>query len=308
MQMVGIAVAPQPVPELMEAVERGGGRLVDVDTADAIVWTAPGGVAELAAVLGPRHRWVGLPIAGVEAWLGSGLIDDARLWTCAKGVYAAGVAEHAVALLLAGARRLPQTARTPRWGSAPGRRLSGTTTTVVGGGGIGREVARLLGPFATRLVAVNRSGNPVDGFETTAPWTELHAALADSDFVVLACALTAQTEHLIDAEALAALPEGAWVVNVARGRLVDTDALVAALREDRLGGAGLDVTDPEPLPEDHALWSFPNVLITPHVANPNTGVPWSSHLPELSEHVERNVRAFGRGEPLQGLIDVHAGY
>ncbi|MGH3441763.1 MAG: NAD(P)-dependent oxidoreductase [Nitriliruptorales bacterium] len=199
-------------------------------------------------------------------------------------------------------------ARARAWEPLPGRRLAGSTIVVLGAGAIGRELARVLGPIGARLVAVNRRGDFVEGFGQTRPVRELGRALAGADFLVTTAALTSETERIVDAKVMETLGPSAWLVNLARGRLVDTDALVEALRAGRLGGAALDVTDPEPLPAGHPLWMLPNVLITPHVANPHRGNPWDAHLPELLAHLEGNVRAFAGEEPLAGVIDVEAGY
>jgi phosphoglycerate dehydrogenase-like enzyme len=135
------------------------------------------------------------------------------------------------------------------------------------------------------------------------PASDLQAQVSRSDWVVLAAPLTPSTTHLINREMLAAMPRQAWLVNVARGPLVDTDALVEALREGRIAGAALDVTDPEPLPDGHPLWSLENAIITPHAAN-----TWDMALPELAARVERNVLAFAGGTPLEGVVDIKLGY
>lgn len=124
-----------------------------------------------------------------------------------------------------------------------------------------------------------------------------------SDLVVLALALTPETEGVIDRAALGHMPKNAWLVNVARGKHVVTDDLVAALKQRSIGGAALDVTEPEPLPPDHPLWSLPNCIITPHTANtPEMAVP------VLTRRITENVRRFANGEELVGLVDVDAGY
>ena len=153
------------------------------------------------------------------------------------------------------------------------------------------------------MIGVNRSGSPLEGAERTLPVTELDDVLDAADWLVLAAASTPETKALVDARRLSLLKPSAWVVNVARGELIDTPALVEALRESRVGGAALDVTDPEPLPDDHPLWELPNALITPHVAN-----TWDMAVPELISMVRRNVAAFARGGPLEGLVDPLAGY
>ncbi|MCZ7589140.1 MAG: hypothetical protein M5U27_09875 [Gaiella sp.] len=305
---VPLAVTPEVLPGMAEALEAAGATLVEPSDADALVWTSPGQPDRLAALLEPRHRWVALVIAGVERWLASGVVDDARTWTCARGVYADGVAEHALALLLAAARRLPAYARAQTWRQLDTERLRGETVTILGAGAIGRRLAELLAPLGVRLVAVTRHGDRLPGFDRTYPSSALGEALPSTRYLVLTAALTDETRGIVDGAVLDALgPRGA-LVNVARGELVDTGALVERLRDGRLGAALLDVTDPEPLPDGHPLWALDNVLITPHVANPNAGNPWDSHLAELLEHLAGNVSAFAEGRPLAGTIDLTAGY
>ncbi|HEX9765161.1 MAG TPA: NAD(P)-dependent oxidoreductase, partial [Nitriliruptorales bacterium] len=150
---------------------------------------------------------------------------------------------------------------------------------------------------------VRRSDQPVPGADRTVTVERLDDVLADTDLVVLALALTEETRGVIGADQLAVMPEHAYLVNVARGQHVDTGALVDALRTGGIRGAGLDVTDPEPLPDGHPLWRMPNVLITPHVANTREMAE-----PELSERVTDNVRRFAAGEPLEGVVDPKLGY
>jgi len=305
---VPVAVLPRAVPGLDEALREAGADVVEPGEAEAIVWTSPGDADELAALLEPRHRWIALVIAGIERWLASGLVDGSRVWTCARGVYADGVAEHGLALILAGARRLPASARAREWRRIPGERLRGATVTVLGAGAIGRRLAQLLAPTGARLVAVTRRGLPVAGFAETVRVSDLPGALAGTRFLVISAPLTPQTMGMVDGAMLDALGPAGAVVNLSRGEIVDTDALVERLQTGRLCAALLDVTDPEPLPAGHPLWALDNVLVTPHVANPNDGDPWDSHLPELLDHLASNVRAFGSGRPLSGVVDVDAGY
>ncbi len=184
----------------------------------------------------------------------------------------------------------------------------GQTVTVFGAGAIGRRLAELLQPLGVQLVAVTRHGDPVPGFAHTYRTQDLSQALQGARFLVVAAALTDETRGVIDGPALDALGPDGVLVNVARGEIVDTDSLVDCLADGRLGGALLDVTDPEPLPSGHPLWSLDNVLITPHVANPAVGSPWGAHLPEMVDQLASNVRAFADGRPLAGTIDLAAGY
>ena len=306
-----VAIEPVATDDLRAAVERGGGRIVDPPEADALVWVNPADPNGLKELLGSSPaRWVQLPFAGIESFFAAGAIDLARTWTCAKGIYGHSTAEHALALMLMAARRLNVHATATSWMSPRGvgsgfgaaeRRLADCTVVIVGTGGIGSALAAMLQPLRARVIGVNRSGRPLEGAERTERIGSLLEVLPEADFVVLALALTPESRGLIGASELAVMPDSAWLVNVARGALVDTDALVDGLKEGALGGAALDVTDPEPLPDGHPLWEL--AVVTPHVAN-----TWDMALPELIALVERNVRHFAGGEPLEGLVDASAGY
>jgi len=141
------------------------------------------------------------------------------------------------------------------------------------------------------------------GVQRVVGQADLHSVLPSADAVVLACALTPETQGLMSSRELALMKPDAWLVNVGRGRLIVTDHLVDALRERRIGGATLDVTDPEPLPKDHPLWTLDNCLITPHIGNTR-----AMAVPLLSERITTNCRLFASGEPLVGLVDVALGY
>ncbi len=303
-----IAIEPFSDDGLEEAVAKGGGEVVEPQDAEGLVWTNPMDPQGLKDALSQSPaRWVQLPFAGIESFLEAGVIDPERTWTCTKGVYGRATAEHALALILAGARLIHVHARRRKWREPglglPEFDLKDRVIVIVGTGGIGRELSRMLSPLRARVVGVNRSGRPLEGAEKTVTRDRLDEVIGDADFVVLAAAVTPQTRGLIDARMLAKMKNGAWVVNVARGALVDTDALVTSLREGHLAGAGLDVTEPEPLPEDHPLWTMENVIITPHIAN-----TWDMALPELRSLVTRNVGHFRKGEELEGLVDVDLGY
>jgi phosphoglycerate dehydrogenase-like enzyme len=184
-----------------------------------------------------------------------------------------------------------------------GRRLAGSTVVIVGTGGIGRALMSMLEPLGARVIGVNRSGRPMAGAERTIKVDGLAEVLTGADFVVLALALTTESHHVVDAGMLDRMKSDTWIVNVGRGGLVDTDALVAALQSGSIGGAALDVTDPEPLPDGHPLWELDNVLITSHTANTA-----QMAIPELAALVRENVERFARGEELEGLVDPVLGY
>ena len=302
--MTAVAVGPAGSELVEDAVRRGGGRVVGLDgRPDALVWMAARDAEGLRSALddAPSVRWVQLPFAGVEGFVE--VLDPSRTWTCAKGVYAEPTAEHALALALAGLRRLPERARAETWGEQGAATLFDAPVVVLGGGGITRALLGLLAPFRCRVTVVRRSSDPLPAAERTVGVDRLDEVLPDALVVVLALALTPGTTGVIGAPQLAAMSTSAWLVNVARGGHVDTDALVQALRAGAIGGAALDVSDPEPLPDGHPLWSLPNCLVTPHTAN-----PWQTAQPLLARRITENVRRFRAEEPLLGLVDLEAGY
>ncbi|ADG76843.1 D-isomer specific 2-hydroxyacid dehydrogenase NAD-binding protein OS=Tsukamurella paurometabola (strain ATCC 8368 / DSM / CCUG 35730 / CIP 100753 / JCM 10117 / KCTC 9821 / NBRC 16120 / NCIMB 702349 / NCTC 13040)OX=521096 GN=Tpau_0189 PE=4 SV=1 [Tsukamurella paurometabola] len=298
-----IAVGPTPDPEFDAAITRGGGVPGPLAGAEGLVWidstTVPTDIPDSV-------RWVQLPFAGIENFVGSGLLEHypGITFSSAAGAYSTTVAEHALSLLLAGVRGLWH--RESEWdakGAAPRvGLLGGSTVAIVGAGGIGRDLAPQLRALGVSVIAVNRSGSDVTGAVVVTA-DKLDEVWSQVDHVVLAAPATAETRSLVDASVLAQLKPHSWVINVARGALIDTDALVDALRRGAIGGVGLDVTDPEPLPGDHPLWSIPNAIITPHVANP------PQHLrPALLDRVEINVRRVANGLQPLAVVDRAKGY
>ena len=213
------------------------------------------------------------------------------------------VAEHALALLLAGLRHLPERARARSWGEPAGQSLFDQPVTVVGGGGITIALLRLLEPFRARVTVVRRRAEPVAGAVQTVTVSQLGEAVAGARAVVLTAALTPQTRGMIGQAELKAMDRQAWLVNVARGALVYTAALVGALRSNQIGGAALDVTDPEPLPAGHPLWDLPNCLITPHTADTEQMTE-----PLLAARITENVQRLAAGQELAGRVDPDLGY
>jgi len=298
-----------PGDELFDAVRRGGGEIAAADEADGIVWVDPSDPGGLKRAMGSSPaRWVQLPFAGIEPFVTAGVIDEGHSWTCAKGIYGESCAEHALAFMLVAWHRMHEHIGATRWqpedSSSIERRFHGqATVAIVGTGGIGGSLASMLEPFDAHVIGVNRSGRSLPGARRTVVVGELSEVVSDVDFVVLAAATTPETERLLDEAMLARMKPGAWLINVARGALVDTDALVDALRRGVIGGAALDVTAPEPLPEGHPLWELDNCIITPHIAN-----TWVMGLPALCSLVERNVAHFAAGEPLEATVDPKLGY
>ena len=299
-----IALAPDGAPGWMaDAITAGGGHLVPLAEAEALVWAAPRDPDALRVALAenPKLAWVQLPFAGIETFVD--LVDDDRVWTCGKGVYAEPVAELALSLALAGLRHVGQYAQATEWSRPHGRNLKGCNVTVLGGGGITEELLRLLQPFDCRVTVVRNRVKEMEGADEVLEPDRYVDALADADVVFLALALTPETDGMISRSELEQMRSDAWIVNVARGRHIVTDDLVWALQEGVIGGAALDVTDPEPLPAGHPLWSLPNCIITPHVGNtPEMAVPL------LGDRITTNVRHFAAGEPLVGPIHVDLGY
>lgn len=309
-----IAIGPdrQPSRLLEKAVVGAGAKVGELTDADALIWTGTPG--DFPATLPAAVRWVQLPAAGIEDFFDADIFraHPDVLFTSAAGAFSHSVAEHALMLLLAGVRYLPEHLRATSWqqreffphvGS-----LRGKTVTIVGAGGIGRALIPMLAPLGAHVIAVNRSGRPVTGAGIpadveTVPAEQLGRVWSHTDHVVVAAPATAQTRHLIGADELARLRPSSWVVNVARGSLIDTDALVSALSRGVIGGAGLDVTDPEPLPDGHPLWTLPNAIITPHDSNPP-----QLRLAAFADHVGANIARFVAGEPLLAIVEPERGY
>jgi phosphoglycerate dehydrogenase-like enzyme len=299
-----IALAPDTAPDwLAEAIAEGGGHIVPLAEADGIIWADPRDPAALEAALPAARQatWVQLPFAGIENFVH--LIDDDHVWTCGKGVYAEPVAELALALGICGLRGVGQYARSSEWTRPTGRNLLGGRVSILGGGGIAESLVRLLQPFDCHITVVRQNVRDMDGVDDVLEADRYPDALAGADLVVLALSLTPETEGIIGRGEFKLMEEHAWLINVARGRHIVTDDLVEALRDGVIGGAGLDVTDPEPLPADHPLWSLPNCIITPHVGN----TPEMAR-PLLAERVTANVRRFAQGSELIGRVDTDLGY
>ncbi len=257
--------------------------------------------------------WIHSPSAGVERLVFMPEVRDntGLVLTNAKGVHGPAIADHAMGMLLALTRQLPHYHDAQERGAwsrdvpeGKAVALQGRTMLVVGIGGIGTEIAQRAHGFGMRVVATRRSDTPApDYVEHVGKPGDLASMLPNADVVAICVPLTPETEGLFDETMIGRMKPGAYLINIARGRIVDTDALIAALNDGRLAGAALDVTDPEPLPAGHALWSAPNVLITPHVASDGelTDQRWWALYKE-------NIRRFGAGEPLLNCVDVDAGY
>ena len=273
------------------------------DVVGEVCITQAARTGNLEEVLQRGVRWVHVLGQGVDHFPFEHLGD--RTLTCARGVNAVPIAEWVVTMLLTAVKQLPD-----HWLSEPPRRwvladlgsLEGATVGLVGLGSINRAVAERLTPFGCRMVAVTRSGtpSPVSGVEVT---TDVREAVADADHVVLGVPLTPETEHMFDDDLFAAMKPGAHLVNIARGRLVDQDALRRALDGGRLGMASLDVCEPEPLPAGHWLYSHPGVRLSAHVSWSDPGA-----LDRLHAAFADNLDRWLADEALIDVVDPAAGY
>jgi phosphoglycerate dehydrogenase-like enzyme len=306
-----IAVEPDTGDSAMfrAAVERAGGVVAPLsENTRGLIWLTYARADELSATLeaNPQISWVQLPWAGVDAFsepLRAHARPD-RVFTSAKGAYAQPVAEHALGMIIALLRAFPRRARLTRWDDQMiGTSLYGRRVTIVGAGGIARELMRLLAPFDVTITIVRRTDHPVEGAEHTLTTDRLPEVLDTTDVLVIAAAHTAQTRHLISTREFARMKPEAVLVNIARGPLIDAAALAHALRNELIAGAALDVTDPEPLPEGHTLWTAPNILITPHQADTPEMI-----APLLAVRIEHTVRAFLGDGRFIGVVDASAGY
>ncbi|WP_082489895.1 NAD(P)-dependent oxidoreductase [Frigoribacterium sp. Leaf172] len=305
-----VSLAPRENPRFAEAVHAGGGSIVPLgDETRGLIWLSYADPEGLRRALDrhPGIEWVQLPYAGVDAFselLASRAGTALPLFTSAKGAFSEPVAEHALMLVLSLLRVVPSRVRATGWQTEQrGLSLYGKNVVIVGAGGIALELVRLLAPFETRVTIVRRGGEPVDGVDRTVTVDRLDEVLPEADVVVLAAAATSGTSRLLDGRRLAMLRPTAVVVNIARGDLVDTDALVEAVRSERIWGAGVDVTSPEPLPDGHPLWDDPRVIVTPHQAD----TPEMT-APLLAERITHNVRALHGHGDFAGVVDAAAGY
>ncbi|MBA3825908.1 MAG: D-2-hydroxyacid dehydrogenase [Ktedonobacterales bacterium] len=262
----------------------------------------------------PGVRWLALPSAGADIALARGLIrPGGPVVTTAAGIHMVPMREHIFSVMLLWLRGWPQrlAAQTRHawlrdgtfWGQ---RELAGVTLGIIGLGAIGRGVARLGHAFDMRVVATHRSataGATDPDVDALLPLAQLHDLLAQSDFVVLALPSTPASRGLLGAAELTAMRPHAFLVNIARGDIVDETALIAALRAGTIGGAGLDVFAHEPLPPESPLWDMPNVIISPHIAGPT-----DRYSERFTDLFLDNLTRFDNGQPLRNVVDPNRGY
>ncbi len=278
-------------------------------------------IGEAAAVIGGdplsdeelaragQLRWAQVTSAGVEEWVTPALAKHQLTLANFSGVAAPNIADHVIAMLYAFARGLPELherQRRKEWGEEAPKTFepTGQTLAILGLGDIGEALAERASGLGMRVIAMQRHpSDPPKGVERIVPTDELPSLLAEADHVVLCLPLTDATEHLIGTQELGQMRRSAYIYNVGRGPLLDQDALIAALRAGTIAGAGLDVTDPEPLPADSPLWDAPNTIITGHNAAV-TPLLWERGIVLLKDNVGR----FLRGEELRNEVNTKAGY
>jgi D-3-phosphoglycerate dehydrogenase len=254
-----------------------------------------------------RLKWIQSSAAGMDHCLVPAVVESDILVTSASGLFADQVAEQTLALLLGLLRGLPTFFRAmlrKEFIRRPTRDLHGATVGIVGLGGNGRRIAEVLAPFRTRILATDLF--PCDQPpHVEAIWGagQLHELLPLVDVLILTVPLNYQTRGLIGRRELALMKAGALLINVARGPVVVEDDLVAALESGHLGGAGLDVTEVEPLPQTSRLWDLPNVLITPHV-----GAQSAKRYDDATRLFCDNLRRYQAGEPLVNVVDKQLGF
>ncbi|MBK0417499.1 2-hydroxyacid dehydrogenase [Leucobacter sp. CSA1] len=255
-------------------------------------------VANLAGLEVGLVQWQSIGYNGMAKYLPEG-VPLANAAT----VHESGTAELALALALAAQRGIPDFVRAGdqgRWDSRFHPSLADRRVLLVGYGGVSKAIEARVAPFEVEVARLARSAreerNLAGETVEVRGLDELHARLAEAEVVFVAVPLTDETTGLIDAAALAAMPDGALLVNVARGPVVDTDALVAELEAGRLRAA-LDVTDPEPLPEDHPLWRCPNTLISPHIGGDSGAM-----MPRMTRLLRRQIAHLQAGEPPENLV------
>jgi phosphoglycerate dehydrogenase-like enzyme len=295
------------VPRELSAAElaRWDGLRRQADVSFDFDWQAP---ADMAANC-PRLRWVQATSAGIGGFLErTGLAGTGLVFTTAAGVHGVPLAEFALLGLLYFAKGVPALAESKQkreWQRYAGGQLAGSSVLLVGLGGAGRQIARLLGAAGVRVCGAGRPGRYYDvpGVTSYVASDQLATVLPEVDALVLACPLTEQTRGLIGAAELALMRPGSVLVNVARGPVVDEEAMVGALRSGHLGGACLDVFATEPLPESSPLWDMPNVIVSPHSA---ATVAAENGL--ITGIFTDNIKRWLAGRPLRNLYDRAAGY
>jgi phosphoglycerate dehydrogenase-like enzyme len=267
--------------------------------------TAPRNVIARA----PNLKWIQTISAGVDRWIGTDVWRSRVIITGVSGIHATPIGEFVMALMLMFAKNAPlsfKRMRTRQWQRYPTATLRGKTVGIVGLGHIGREVARLSKAFGMKTIATRRSTKRpgrARNVDLLLPTTGLKQMLAHCDYLVLSVPLTPETRHIIGKSEFQAMKPTACIINIARGPLIDEDALLCALDEKLIAGAGLDVAYSEPLPRESRLWDFDNVILSPHISG-----GMEDYMLRATDVFCENLRRFLNGKKLLNLIDRKKGY
>ena len=295
-------LALDPELDVRDVGDADGGPVEGVEAAEIFIGNPSAArTAELLSRM-PRLRWFHAPAAGVDRYVAAlGARPDVVLTNTRSHGLAIG--EFVIATVYAIAKGLGphrDAQRRQHWAGAtpPVAEVAGATLCVVGLGAIGREVARLASAVGMRVIGVRRGDGAVPGVSLIVPATRLREVVAEADYVVLACPLTPQTRGLIDAAVLTAFKPTAWLINVARGEVVQQALLLDAVRSRRIGGAAIDVFPEEPLRADNPWWDLENVLLSPHRAASS-----DRSKAELLRLIAENLRRYRRGGALQNVLD-----
>ncbi len=299
-----VTIAPKSFPAYEQAVLDSGSVLSPLtEEVGAVIWTDysdPKGLEKLLEE-NKQLEFVQLPFAGVDAF--QNVLHFPVRFACAKGSYREPVAEHALMLALALGRVVRERVEARSWGRKFAASLYDANILIVGAGGITEELLKQLAPFRCNITVVRNRAEHLEGATKTVQLGELDEHLPEADWVFLACSLTESTRNLFNLERFKKMKSSAYLINVARGAVVNTSDLVTALNDEVIAGAGVDVTDPEPLPDGHSLWTAKNVIITPHTADTNAQV-----IRLFSIRIRENLAAYkGLGDWV-GLVDPELGY
>ncbi len=298
---------PSLLPEEDVVVPANESELDRAADAEVVIGTNNGTRARALLERAERVRWYHSVGAGVENLVVLPHFRERGITlTNNSGAMDIPIAEHVIAMVLAAAKRLylyRDQQRRHEWKEHRQDELRGATLVVFGLGSIGAEAARLGAALGMRVIGVRRSSLPVPGVERIFPPERLADVVVEADYLAVCAPLTARTRGAVSRDVIGRMKPTAWVLNIARGPIVDEEALIAALRERRIGGAALDALAVEPLPADSPLWTLDNVMITPHSSNSSPNV-----RPRSLALIRENLRRYKAGEPLLNVVDLDAGY
>lgn len=287
-----------------DSIIKAGGECAPIEQADALIWLSTTNFEDLISILDsyPNIKWVQLFYAGIDNFFFSGVLERDILFTKAKAIYASEVAQHSLALIFGVYSNLKIHSVNKKWYPTNSQYLVSKNVTIIGAGSNAEFLVKYLKPFDCDITIVRRSDKKFKNLNTI-QLKDLESVLPITDILVYCAPLTHETKHLLDYKKLSMLPKNAILVNVGRGACVVTDDLIKVLEEKLISGAGLDVTDPEPLPKDNPLWQFDDVIITSHSANSEKTI-----IENFSILVFENVKRFVNNQELLGVVDKESGY